>query len=84
MQGEFISIPQVLKIMKDGVETVMEGEKGAYTHREGGGWIKDISPKYQSKSAEILRKNGYKMVRFRENGVQKRGWIKVKKAENAK
>lgn len=54
-----VNIPEVLKELKDGKQLSF-GDKP-----KGGGWIRDITPKLQSKAAEILRKNGYKKHRKR-------------------
>ena len=37
-------------------------------------WIKDFKKVYQNKAIEILKREGYKMKRIRENGVQIRVW----------
>ena len=77
-----MSIPQILKFMKDGVEIESKDKDGkTFIKKEGGGWIREISPKYQSKGAEILQKMGYKMKRIREKGQRFRAWIK-KKGDN--
>ena len=69
---DFVHIPSVLKIMKDGVETP-DGKS-----RSGGGWIRDINSKLQSKAAEILKNNGYEPAKLKEKGQQSRIWRQIK------
>ena len=65
-----VSIPEVLKGLKDGKQLTLNGKL------EGGGWIRDLGPKIQSKASEILKREGYKLSRPRVNGRQLRIWTK--------
>ena len=68
-----VNIPEELKELKDGKQLSL-GDKP-----KGGGWIRGLDPKLQSKAAEILKKEGYKQKRKREKGRQTRIWYKEKK-----
>ena len=87
-----VSIPAILKIMKDGETELVPhyGEDGQQFQRERrkqgtGGWIKDITPKYQQKAAELLKKAGYTESRERrQKGQRLRVWKRPPRAGDSK
>ena len=80
-----VRIKEILKVMKDGeIETVQYEKNGQIQDYERkklgtGGWIRDITPNYQQKAAELLKKAGYIDGKIYEKGKQIRIWTLKKK-----
>ena len=67
-----VILADILKEMKDGYETKI-GDKYV---KKGGGWIRDISVKIQSKAKEILKNLGYEEKRPRKpDGTRPTIWL---------